>query len=74
MKRFFFDYTTKDKSLYDYKGDEFPSCQHAFEFAEATALSLKNNLRGDWAGWSVEVRDADGETLLSLPVDLAIAA
>ena len=74
MMRYFFDYTTKDRALYDYKGDEFLSSKHAFEFAEATAQALKNNLRGEWAGWSVEVRSAEGRKLLSLPVDLAVAA
>jgi hypothetical protein len=71
MKRFFFDYTAKDRSLYDYQGDNFLSSKDAYEFAQATALSLKNSLAGDWMGWSVEVRNAEGRKLFSLPVDLA---
>lgn len=67
--RFFIDYTAKDRSLYDYQGEEFLSSKDAFEFAEATAQALKNNLNGAWAGWSVEVRNAEGRKYFTLPVD-----
>ncbi len=66
--RFFFDYTTTDQSLRDYQGDEFLSSKGAFDFAEATAQTLRSSLNGEWAGWSVEVRDADGTRYFSLPV------
>jgi len=69
--RFFLDYTTQGQSLYDYQGDEFLSSKDAFEFAEATAQALKNSLKGDWTGWSVEVRNAEGRKLFTLPVDVA---
>jgi hypothetical protein len=71
MKRFFFDYTTKDQSLYDYRGDEFPSPRGAFKFAEEIAQDLKHSLTGDWVGWSIEVRNAEGQKFFSLPVDRA---
>jgi hypothetical protein len=67
--RFFIDYTTTGQSLYDYQGDEFMSSKDAFDFAEATAQSLKNSLDGVWMGWSVEVRDANGRKYSSFPVD-----
>jgi two-component system, chemotaxis family, chemotaxis protein CheY len=66
--RFFFDYTTNDQSLYDYKGDEFQNSEDACDFAEAIAEILKNNLNGDWIGWSVVVRDTEGTKYLSLPI------
>ncbi len=66
--RFFFDYTTRGQSLRDYQGDDFLSSKDAFDFAEATAQTLKYNLNGDWIGWSVEVRDAEGTKYFSLPV------
>jgi len=73
--RFFIDYTAEGQSLYDYKGEEFLNSNDAFNFAEATAQALKNNLSGLWKGWSVEVRNAEGKTYFSLPVDnLAPAA
>jgi hypothetical protein len=68
MKRFFFDYTTKDQSLYDYRGDEFVNTQSAIEFAQATAQILTHSLSGDWVGWSIEVRNAEGKKYFSLPV------
>jgi len=68
MKRFFFDYTTKDQSLYDYRGDEFVSTQGAIEFAQATAQVLNHSLSGSWAGWSIEVRNAEGTKFFSVPV------
>jgi CheY-like chemotaxis protein len=66
--RFFFDYTSPDRSLLDYRGDEFLSPDDALDFAEATAQTMKSDLNGDWIGWSVEVRDADGIKYFTLPV------
>ncbi|MGB7254211.1 MAG: response regulator [Xanthobacteraceae bacterium] len=66
--RFFFDYTTTDQSLRDYQGDEFLSSKGAFDFAAATAQTLRSSLNGEWAGWSVEVRDANGTKYFSLPI------
>jgi hypothetical protein len=74
--RFFIDYTAKDRSLYDYQGDEFMSSKDAFDFAQETARSLKTTLDGEWIGWSVEVRDAEGRKYFSFSVgpDRAVAA
>jgi hypothetical protein len=66
--RYFFDYTAKDQSLLDYKGDEFTNSQSAIDFAESMAQLLTHSLGTDWAGWSIEVRNAAGEKLLSLQV------
>ena len=69
--RFFFDYTTKDRSLYDFQGDDFHSPQSAIEFAEAIAQDLKCSLSNDWLGWWIEVRNAEGMKFISLPVESA---
>ena len=69
--RFFFDYTAKNQSLYDYRGDEFRSSVAAIDFATEIALSLKHSLTSEWIGWTVEVRSPDGEKIYSLPVDAA---
>jgi CheY-like chemotaxis protein len=66
--RFFFDYTTDDRSLRDYRGEEFRSPDDALDFAEAIAQAMKSNLSGDWMDWSVEVRGAEGTKYFSLPV------
>lgn len=69
--RFFFDYTNKHESLFDYRGDEFTTPQCAMEFAQATAQYLKDSLNGEWAGWSIEVRNAEGQRFCSVPVGAA---
>ncbi len=68
MKRFFFDYTTEDQSLYDYCGHEFVSSQSAVDFAQETVQVLQHSLSGAWAGWSVEVRNAEGKKFVALPI------
>lgn len=68
MTRFFFDYTNKDRSLFDYRGEEFKGLHGALEFAEAIAHDLKWSLFDDWNGWSVQVRNQKGELLFSLPI------
>ena len=69
MKRFFFDYKTKDQSLFDYRGQEFHSIQAALEFAQAMAYDLTHSLTENWAGWSVEVSSAEGERYFSVPIE-----
>jgi hypothetical protein len=72
--RFFFDYTMKDQSLYDYQGTEFQNSQSAIDFAQEMAQVLKGSLSGEWNNWSIDVRDAVGKKHFSLPVgDAAIA-
>jgi hypothetical protein len=68
MMRFFFDYTMKGKSLRDYRGEEFQSSKGAIDFAEAAVQILNHSLAGDWIGWSLEVRNAEGRKFLSVPV------
>jgi len=38
------------------------------DFVVATAQNLQNSLSGDWAGWSVELRNAEGKKYLSLSI------
>jgi hypothetical protein len=66
--RYFFDYTAQDQSLLDHHGDEFISSESAIDFAEAIVEHLTQSLASDWSGWSVEVRNAFGDKLISLPV------
>ena len=72
MMCFFFDYTSNDRSLYDYRGEYFLSPEAAIDFAQTTAQVLTNSLSGDWVGWSIEVRNADGKKFVSLPVRNAV--
>lgn len=72
MKRFFFDYTAKNQSLFDYRGQEFGSAAGAIEFAQEIAQSLTHSLSTDWEGWSVEVRGVDGEKVFCLPIECGL--
>lgn len=74
MTRFFFDYRASDQALYDYGGEEFGSVRSAEEFAQMIVLDLSYSLTTDWSGWSVEVRNAEGRRLLSLPVESSLRA
>jgi hypothetical protein len=67
--RFFFDYTTKDQSLLDYRGQEFHNSTGAIEFAEEIVENLKCSLSTNWLGWQIEVRDTEGKKFLSLPIE-----
>jgi hypothetical protein len=71
MTRYFFDYTTQGRSIYDYRGDSFLNSDGACEFAEVIALDLKHSPNNEWVGWSIEVRNAAGTKFLSLPVENA---
>ena len=71
MTRYFFDFTTRDRSLFDYRGDEFLSSRAACEYAEMIASDLKHRPDGEWSGWSVEVRSIEGKKILALPVGSA---
>jgi len=66
--RFFFDYATTDRSLYDYHGSEFQTSHGAFDFAEAIAQDLRNRLSGEWNNWSIEVCTPEGKKLISIRV------
>jgi hypothetical protein len=68
MMRFFFDYATQGQSLYDYRGDEFRNVDAAVEHAGAIAENLKHSLSKQWAGWWIEVRNAEGAKLSTVPV------
>jgi hypothetical protein len=70
MIRFFFDYTARDQSLLDYQGQEFRSPQGAIEFAETIAENLKHSLSGNWIGWSVEIRNAEGQKFSKIAVGM----
>jgi hypothetical protein len=70
MTRYFFDFTSQNQSLCDYHGDEFLSTHAACQFAEVIAQDLKYSPDGKWADWLVEVRNAEGQKFLSLPVGL----
>jgi hypothetical protein len=70
--RYFFDLTRAEHSLFDYKGDEFTSLNAARDFATTTAQRLENKLSGEWSGWTLEVRCAQGTKYFSVPIGNAV--
>lgn len=72
--RYFFDLTRPEHSLLDYKGDEFNSLNAARDFATTTAQLLENNLSGEWSGWTVEVRCAEGRKYFSVPIGKVVSS
>jgi hypothetical protein len=69
--RFFFDYKTDDRALYDYRGDEFNSAKGAIEFAAEIAEGLNESLEDKWSGWSIEVRNPEGGMVFRIPLGKA---
>jgi hypothetical protein len=64
--RYFFDLGGQERCLYDFNGREFETLEAASELAELMALDLE--MDGNWAGWAVAIRDANGGTRFSIPV------
>jgi hypothetical protein len=67
--RFFFDFISDERVIFDYVGYEFKNPQGAVEFAQEKSQLLKNSITRDWAGWSIGVSSAEGQKLCSLPID-----
>ena len=72
--RFFFDFTSGEKVIFDYLGLEFTNPSGAIDFAQEKSQLLKNSLSQEWAGWSIEVCSPEGAKLCILPIDDAAMA
>jgi hypothetical protein len=66
MSTYFFDLVGRNRSEYDHRGSVFAGPEKAFRFAELMALDL--SVDGAWTGWSVKVRNAQGQEFFSVPV------
>jgi Domain of unknown function (DUF6894) len=69
VMRFFFDFTSEEKVIFDYLGLEFKSSHGAIDFAQEKLQLLKNSLTQEWVGWSIQVCSAEGAKLCTLPID-----
>jgi Domain of unknown function (DUF6894) len=74
VMRFFFDFTSGEKVIFDYLGLEFKNSRGAIDFAQERSQLLKNSLNKEWAGWSIEVCSPEGTKLCVLPIDDAMLA
>jgi hypothetical protein len=68
MTTYFFDRVGRSRAEYDYKGRAFPTPDKALQMAELIALDLELEAEGTWFGWSVDVRNAQGQKFFSIPV------
>lgn len=67
--RFFFDFASKEKIIFDYLGLEFKSSHGAIDFAQEKLQLLKNSLTQEWVGWSIQVCSPEGRKLCILPIE-----
>jgi hypothetical protein len=68
MTTYFFDRVGKGRSEYDYRGRAFQTPDKARQLAELIALDLGIEPEGPWSGWRVDVLDARGTRIFSIPV------
>jgi hypothetical protein len=71
MNRFFFDVVSTQSRSYDYHGRSFSRTEDAANVAELIAMDLGCSETDDWIGSQVQVKNAAGDTLFSVPVVLA---
>jgi hypothetical protein len=68
IMRFCFALTSPRHSESRLRVGEFPSAQRALQLAELIAFELGAEADGNWRDWTVEVRDAEGRGLFTVPV------
>jgi hypothetical protein len=68
MGRYFFDRVGRNRAEYDYKGHALSTPEKARQLAELIALDLGIDPEGPWTGWTVNVCNAQGQKLFSIPV------
>ena len=70
LQRFYFDLKEGFSFIRDSEGVEAPSLDQAAEEARLVIKEMLGNeeLSADDAGWLLIIRDAAGETLLTMPI------
>ena len=69
--RLFFDVLHQGSPSYDYHGRDFGRPEDATQMAEFIAADLGCSETDNWIDSQVQVRNAAGETLFSVPVLMA---
>lgn len=64
----FFDVLGPQSRLYDFRGQYFDKPESAADVAKLIALDLANSETEDWEGTQIQVKNAAGDTLFSVPV------
>jgi hypothetical protein len=68
MKKYFFDRIGQGCSEYDFSGHDFAEAEKALQLAQLLALDLEVGGREEFVGGSINVRNADGHKLFSVPI------
>lgn len=68
MRNYSFILTSPAGSEQHYRMGQFPDFEHAFCLAELIASDLGIDPNGQWAGWTINVRDSEGALVFSTPV------
>lgn len=68
MTRFFFDIVHNTSLIYDFHGKYFKTVTEAHEMAEYVSLDLACSEKDEIVGCQIQVRDAAGSELFSIPV------
>ena len=68
MTRFFFDVVRSTSRTYDFHGQYFKTLNQAREMAEIVSFDIACAEKDDCSDCEIQVRDAAGATLLSMPV------
>ena len=68
MKKYFFDVVGQQRAEYDFHGREFAQPQKAFQLAQLLAIDVEVEGKDEFCGGCVNVRNADGHQLFSVPI------
>jgi hypothetical protein len=68
MKKYFFDVVGDKGSVYDFRGRDFAEPQKAFQLAHLLALDFEVGGDDEFSGGLINVRNADGHKLYSVPI------
>ena len=71
MKKYFFDVVGESRLEYDFHGHNFAEPQKAFQLAHMLALDMEVGYAEEYAGGKIDVRNADGHQLFSVPIAIA---
>ncbi len=68
MKKYFFDVVGGSYLEYDFHGRDFAEEQKAFQLAHLLALDMEVGYADEYSGGTIDVRNAAGHQLFSVPI------
>ncbi len=74
MKTYFFDVVREGCMEHDFHGRTFAEPQQAYQLAHLLALDMEVGYAEQYAGGKIDVRNAAGHRLFSIPIREADAA